>query len=131
MILGRETINQLVEHPKPPLEGYVIVYGYGNSIWMMRSNGEKYDLLNPGSGGGGTIASIRQDVTSLTAGEWERVEFDEAMPDANYTISPLQGTTTNGSQVPVKIKNLTTDYFDVWAARSCTFRWTVIKALEI
>ncbi len=59
MIISRETINQLAEHPLPPLEGYVIIYGCENSLWLMRSNGDKFNLLDgTGIPAGGTTGQV-------------------------------------------------------------------------
>lgn len=157
MIISRETINQLVEHPLPPKEGYVIIYGCENSLWLMRSDGDKFNLLEgtgipaggtlgqvlakesdddydahwitiPESGGGGGVSLWGQrGVQSMTADTWYQITFDTAMGDDQYTITPLEGLRSNGDLVPIKIKNIATTGFKAWAARDCTFRWAAIE----
>ena len=157
MILSRETVNQLAEHPLPPMAGYVIIYGYANSLWLQRSSGDKFDLLDgtgipsggttgqvlakesdddydaywitiPESGGGGGVSLWgQQGVQSMTADTWYQIVFSTAMGDDQYTITPLEGLRPNGDHVPIKIKNVLTTGFSAWAARDCTFRWAVIR----
>lgn len=128
MIISRETINQLAEHPLPPMEGYVIIYGYGDSLWLMQSDGDKYDLLQPweGGGDGGVVLWGQQGLQAMTADTWHTITFSAAMGDDQYTITPLYGLRSNGDLVPIKIKNIATTGFSAWAARDCTFRWAAI-----
>lgn len=46
MIVAKEFYSELQAHPEPPRKGYIIIYSFEGSLWLMRSNGLKYDLLN-------------------------------------------------------------------------------------
>lgn len=154
MIISRETVNQRTEHPSvPPMEGYVYFYGYGDSLWLMQSDGDKYDLLGgTGIPPGGTTGQVlakesdddydaywmdvegvtgaltgRQGVQAMTADTWHPITFSTAMSDTLYTFTTLFGLRSNGDQVPIKVKNISTTGFSAWAARDCTFRWAVIR----
>lgn len=121
MIFLYETYCTKYEHPDPPPVGYVRIYSYQNSLWLMDENGDAWDL----KGGAAVQSQTEEDqgVEELTAGTWTVISFRTAFKMTNYTVTPLSGLTATGDQVPVKVKSFTVDGFSAWAAKNCTFRW--------
>lgn len=62
MILNKEVFNELSSHPKPPKEGYISLYSYGGTLYLMRPNGLYYDLM----GGTGGVVSLKLEADTST-----------------------------------------------------------------